>query len=182
MYYFVLFKASWCGHCQDFQMTQLPAISEYIDNHKKFVKMIIFDADKDSKVIDKEDIEGFPTLRLYQGSDKNPLQKRLVEFQRRDAQHIKNVLAGLEKKVGGKVEHFTPNKTVSYSSYYQNYNGKINQQSQGVVCENGVCKRVNRIVDEHGRVKQSNDVVPYNDYANGLRSYYDASLEIRNHF
>lgn len=182
MYYFTLFKASWCGHCSDFIRYNLPDVENYINQHNDFIKLLIYDADKDSQVIDSQHIEGFPTIRIYQGTPKNPLQKELVEFQRRDSQHIKNVIGGFEQRMkGGKKEHFTPNKTVSYSSYYQNYNGKIKQSSSEVVCENGVCKRKSKIIDEKGRVKKSNDVVPYNDY-NGLRNYYDASLEIRNHF
>lgn len=182
MYYFVVFKASWCGHCQHFQETALPLIKKYIDEHKNFVNLIIYDADTDSDVMNANKIEGYPTIRLYGGNKSNPLQKEIIEFQNRDPEHIKRVLNGFEKKVGGKkVEHFTPTKSVSYSSYYSNYNGKEKKVENGMICENGVCKRKTRTIDQNGQIQEQKDIVPYNDY-DAMRTFYDVSLDIRNHF
>lgn len=185
MYYFVLFKASWCGHCQNFQQSSLPAIKEYINKNKDFFNLVIYDADENSNVMSKEGIEGYPTIRLYGGNNRNLLQTQIIEFRQRDAEHIKRVLDGFKKKVGGKgkkVEHFTPQtKSISYSSYYTNYNGKENAGENEVVCKNGVCKRKSKIIDSNGKVKESNDVMPYNEYS-GMKDFYDVSLELRNHF
>ena len=33
MYYFILFKASWCGHCQHFIKSAKPFITKYIEDN-----------------------------------------------------------------------------------------------------------------------------------------------------
>ena len=159
MYYFTLIKAEWCGHCQDFIHNSLNQILEYIKQHKDFIQFAVLDADKDSKVIEKLNVIGFPTLRIYEG-DKYPFNKQLLEFSNRDPKHIIRVLDGFEKKITGgyaqkKQENFNPTKSVSYRSFYHNYNGKANRGQVGVVCENGICKQKDRIIDENGRVKET---------------------------
>ena len=67
MYYFTLIKAEWCGHCQDFIHNSLNQILEYIKQHKDFIQFAVLDADKDNKVIEKLNVIGFPTLRIYEG-------------------------------------------------------------------------------------------------------------------
>lgn len=187
MYYFTLIKADWCGHCREFIDNSLNTILEHIEKHKNFIKYVKLDADNDSKIIEKLNVIGFPTLRIYKGDDDYPFNKQLLEFSNRDPYHIIRVLDGFEKKITGgyaqkKQENFNPTKSVSYRSYYHNYNGKVNRGQVGVVCENGICKQKDRIIDENGRVKETNNVIPYNDVLNGLNNYYDASLEIRNFF
>lgn len=188
MYYFVLFKAEWCGHCQQFKLIALPKVSECIKKHNDIMKLAIVDADENDDIVKNQGVEGFPTIRIYQGGAKNPFQKVLVEFQKRDPEHIVKVIDGFAKKIKGgavpkpKQENFIPMKSVSYSSYYTNYNGKENKEENEIVCENGICKRKNRIINEHGQVKEIDNVVPYNDYANGFQEYYDVALELRNHF
>ena len=186
MYYFTLIKAEWCGHCQDFIHNSLNQILEYIKQHKDFIQFAVLDADKDSKVIEKLNVIGFPTLRIYEG-DKYPFNKQLLEFSNRDPKHIINVLSGFENRMKGgnkqkKQENFIPTKSVSYESYYNNYNGKVSGEQVGVVCENGICKRKDRIINENGQVKETKKIMPYNDYYGGLNNYYDASLDLRNFF
>lgn len=187
MYYFILIKADWCGHCRHFIDDSLKTITDYIKQHDKFIKYAELDADRDSKIIEKLNVIGYPTLRIYEGDDNYPFNKQLLEFSNRDPDHIIRVLLGFENKMKGgyaqkKQENFNPTKMISYKSFYKNYNGRVNRGQVGVVCENGVCKKTNRIIDENGRVKETNNVVPYNDVLNGLNNYYDASLEIRNFF
>lgn len=187
MYYFTLIKAEWCGHCQDFIHNSLNQILEYIKQHKDFIQFAVLDADKDSKVIEKLNVIGFPTLRIYEGEVKYPFNKQLLEFSNRDPDHIIRVLLGFENRIKGgnkqkKQENFIPTKSVSYESYYNNYNGKVSGEQVGVVCENGICKRRDRIINENGQVKETKKIMPYNDYYNGLNNYYDASLELRNFF
>lgn len=189
MYYFVLFKASWCGHCQNFQSLELPEIKKYIDNHNDFVKLIIYDADKNENIIKNENIEGFPTIRLYKGDNHKQLQKKIIEFQNRNAEHIKRVLKGFQTKItGGYNEHFKQSdkpKTMSYSSYYQNINGNV--KGEEMVCKDGVCKRKtydnknNYLVNSNGYIQKSNDYLPYNEYTSN-QSFYDVALQLRNKF
>ena len=187
MYYFTLIKADWCGHCQEFIKNSLKTIKDYIKQHQKFIEYTELDADNDSQIIDKLNVIGFPTLRIYEGRYDYPFNKQLLEFSNRDPDHIIRVLLGFEKKITGeyaqkKQENFNPTKSVSYRSYYHNYNGKVNREQVGVVCENGVCKQKDRLIDENGRVKETNKVLPYNDVFNELNNYYDASLELRTFF
>lgn len=187
MYYFTLIKADWCSHCQEFIKNSLNDILKHIVKHQDFIKYAVLDADKDRTIIEKLNVIGYPTLRIYEGDDNYPFNKQLLEFSNRDPNHIIRVLDGFENKMKGgyaqkKQENFNPTKSVSYRSYYHNYNGKVNRGQVGVVCENGVCKKTNRIIDENGRVKETNNVIPYNDVLNGLNNFYDASLEIRNFF
>ena len=186
MYYFTLIKANWCSHCQEFIKYSLKQIKDYIEQHQKFIKYRELDADNDSMIIEKLNVIGFPTLRIYEG-DKYPFNKQLLEFSNRDPKHIINVLSGFENRMKGgnkqkKQENFIPTKSVSYESYYNNYNGKVSGEQVGVVCENGICKRKDRIINENGQVKETKKIMPYNDYYNGLNNYYDASLELRNFF
>lgn len=192
MYYFTLFKASWCGHCQQFQQSSLPQIKDYINRHNNFVNLLIYDSDENEDIIRNQNIDGFPTIRLYSGTNKNPLEKEIIEFQNRDPEHIKRVLYGFEKKVGGskknKIESFKEvkpkikTKSISYSSYYENYNGKERKEENQIICENGVCKKKNKLIDENGKTKEYNEVVPFNDYNDGLKTFYDVSLELNNHY
>lgn len=204
MYYFVLFKADWCGHCQNFIKNQLPKIKQYINNKSKYYKLLIYDADTNAKIIQQQRVDGFPTIRLYSGTVKNPLQKIVNEFNNREANYIIKVLDGFIKKISGNSgnEHFTPSiissKGITYSSYYENNNGVVKGkkvqstflgdglhpsiQEERMVCDGNTCRRVSRIIDEHGKIKESHQVVPYNDFDSVYKTYYDTSLELRNHF
>lgn len=183
MYYFVLFKAEWCIHCQNFIKYQLPKIRQYINNKSKYYKLLVYDADSNSNIMRQQKIDGYPTIRLYSGTVKNPLQKILNEFDNREATHIIKVLDGFIKKLNGNNnEHFTQVKGITYSSYYENNNGITKGKEEKMVCDGNTCRRVSRVIDENGKIQESHKVVPYNDYDSNFKTYYDSSLELRNHF
>jgi thiol-disulfide isomerase/thioredoxin len=53
----VLYKADWCGHCNRFK----PAW-EQLKKQNINVSFVEYDADKDRKVIEKHNINGYPTI------------------------------------------------------------------------------------------------------------------------
>uniref|UniRef100_A0A6C0J4M4 Thioredoxin domain-containing protein n=1 Tax=viral metagenome TaxID=1070528 RepID=A0A6C0J4M4_9ZZZZ len=58
----MLFKAEWCGHCKNF----IPVWNTLKNNtslNKKF-NFITYDSEKDSKVVSKLNIRGYPTLLI----------------------------------------------------------------------------------------------------------------------
>lgn len=199
MYYFILFKASWCGHCQHFIESAKPIITKYIKDNDDFYKYIEYDDDKNHDIMESEMINGYPTIRLYKGGSNKPYDKKLIEFSNRDPKHIVRVLNGFKKKMLGganKIETFKPTskpassssnnpyangKVISYSSFYSNNNGIRNQKDEMIVCENGVCKRTSRIIDKDGKITKTKDITPYN-ITDNIDRYYDTALELRNHF
>ena len=56
----MLFKADWCGHCQDFKSTW----EEIKKNSDMNISFQEFDADKNKNEMKKYEIAGFPTLLL----------------------------------------------------------------------------------------------------------------------
>lgn len=183
MYYFVLFKASWCGYCRDFINSQLPKIKQYINNNSKYLKLLVYDADANAIIMKQQHIDGYPTIRLYNGTVKNPLQKFLYEFNNRDANDI---IKKLNDKTKPKTnEHFTSSiissKGLTYSSFYEN-NGLVKGKIDKIVCNGDTCRRSTKVIDDKGKIKNAHKVVPYNDYDSTFKTFYDASLELRNHF
>ena len=67
----ILFKADWCGHCQQFKDTwkALKSNKEY-ENKYNFIE---YDADADKNALEKYKIDGFPTL-LIQNKNEKPVQ------------------------------------------------------------------------------------------------------------
>jgi thioredoxin-like negative regulator of GroEL len=56
----ILFKADWCGHCNEFKKTWEELQTQL--NGK--VKFVTYDSEADTKVMNKYKVSGFPTLML----------------------------------------------------------------------------------------------------------------------
>ncbi len=56
-----LFKATWCGHCNSFKPEWEKLQKEA---GEMGVKCVAFDADADKNEVAKENIEGFPTIKI----------------------------------------------------------------------------------------------------------------------
>jgi len=62
----MLFYADWCGHCHEFMPTFEKLKREYVNSDKlNLVKV----SDKNTDLIKKYDIDGYPTIKLYDGND-----------------------------------------------------------------------------------------------------------------
>jgi len=62
----MLFHASWCGHCVEFMPTFEKLKREFVDPEKiNLVKI----SDKNTSLIEKYQIGGFPTIKLYDGKE-----------------------------------------------------------------------------------------------------------------
>ena len=61
----MLFHAKWCGHCVHFMPTWLKLKGGYAD-HKKINMVEI--SDKNASLIKEYGINGFPTIKLYDGN------------------------------------------------------------------------------------------------------------------
>lgn len=55
-----LFKAEWCGHCQNFKPEWEKLIKN--NNFKNKINFITMDSDKNKKEINEWKIEGYPTI------------------------------------------------------------------------------------------------------------------------
>lgn len=62
-----LFKAEWCGHCQNFKPVW-KSLKSYSDFNNK-IDFITYDADKNTSDIKKFNIDGFPTILLMKGGN-----------------------------------------------------------------------------------------------------------------
>ena len=64
----ILFKASWCGHCKKF----MPIWEKLIKNNKEKTNLnfITYDNEKNPDMIKEWDINGFPTIIIQQGDNK----------------------------------------------------------------------------------------------------------------
>ncbi len=203
MYCLCIFKAEWCGHCQNFLNNEFNVnngIKSYLDNNKKIYSYKIIDADKDKNLIEIANIEGFPTIRLYtvmqEGGGKKSinLKEPVYEFDRRDKTYVKTVLDTLKNKKlnkGGKViEKFTPENNFSdiKASYqikqYTNNNGRISGKSSNMICQDGKCRYINKIMNEDGTVKVQKDVLPYNydNMDNFTYNYYNNLLDLQTNY
>ena len=60
-----LFKADWCGHCNNFKSTWVDLKKSMKNN----VNFVTYDADKHSNQIQQWNVQGFPTL-ILQKNDK----------------------------------------------------------------------------------------------------------------
>jgi thiol-disulfide isomerase/thioredoxin len=60
-----LFKADWCGHCNNFK----PVWNELIKNKQENIKFITYDADTHKEEIKAFQVQGFPTLILKKGDE-----------------------------------------------------------------------------------------------------------------
>ena len=58
-----LFKAEWCGHCKNFKSTWNKLQTEL----KNTIEFVTYDADEHKNIIEKYNIQGFPTLILHAG-------------------------------------------------------------------------------------------------------------------
>ena len=202
MYCLCIFKAEWCGHCQNFLNNEFNinnGIKSYLDNNKQFFSYKIIDADKDKNLIENANIEGFPTIRLYnilqEGGNKKSinLKEPVYEFDRRDKNYIKTVLDTLKKKKGGNIENFENVKnnnlnTNIKSSYkineYINNNGRISGKSSNMICQDGKCRYINKIMNEDGTVKIQKDILPYNynDLDKFNYNYYNNLLDLQTRY
>jgi thiol-disulfide isomerase/thioredoxin len=57
-----VYKAEWCGHCRNFQ-PELKLLENKVKSMAN-VELIIYDADRDAYQVAKDDIEGFPMIRI----------------------------------------------------------------------------------------------------------------------
>ena len=57
----VLFYTNWCGYCQMFK----PHYNKLKKIYKGSVKILDIDCDKNKRIVNKHNIEGYPTVRLY---------------------------------------------------------------------------------------------------------------------
>jgi thiol-disulfide isomerase/thioredoxin len=57
-----LFKAEWCGHCQNFKPTW-----NKIKNNMKGVDFVEYDSDLNKSEIQQWDIKGYPTIMVKNG-------------------------------------------------------------------------------------------------------------------
>ena len=83
-----LFSAKWCGHCHHFMPTFEKLKQEYIDDSK--IKIINIDEEKNRDLVEKYGVEGFPTLKLYDG-------KQLYEYT--GGRDINNIREFVNKKL-----------------------------------------------------------------------------------
>ena len=66
----ILFKADWCGHCKRFK-----PVWEML--HKKFeskFNFIVYDADKNAKMLEQYKVDGFPTVLFKDGEHFKPYE------------------------------------------------------------------------------------------------------------
>jgi protein disulfide-isomerase-like protein len=83
-----LFSAKWCGHCHHFMPTFEKLKQEYTDDSK--IKIINIDEEKNRDLVEKYGVEGFPTLKLYDG-------KQLYEYT--GGRDINNIREFVNKKL-----------------------------------------------------------------------------------
>ena len=59
----VMFKAEWCGHCQQAK----PAFQKVMNMKRSNpnMKIIMVDADERKDIVSQHGVQGFPTIRLY---------------------------------------------------------------------------------------------------------------------
>jgi thiol-disulfide isomerase/thioredoxin len=57
-----VYKAEWCGHCRNFQ-PELKLLQKKV-NSMPNVELIIYDADRDAFQVAKDNILGFPMIRI----------------------------------------------------------------------------------------------------------------------
>jgi thiol-disulfide isomerase/thioredoxin len=62
----ILFKAEWCGHCVKLKPTWEKIIEKF---NNKF-NFITYDADKDTKLFEKYQVDAFPTIIIQDGPHK----------------------------------------------------------------------------------------------------------------
>jgi thiol-disulfide isomerase/thioredoxin len=62
----MLFYADWCGHCHEFMPTFEKLKREFVNTDKLNLVKI---SDKNTNLIEKYQIGGFPTIKLYDGKD-----------------------------------------------------------------------------------------------------------------
>ena len=80
----ILFKAEWCGHCQNFKDTWVDIQTKYNDKYD----FITYDADQDKDMIETYNVKGFPTL-LVQNKDK------IIEYEGK--RETKSIMKFVEK-------------------------------------------------------------------------------------
>ena len=74
----VMYYADWCGHCKRAK-PEMEKLEEKLkeQNNKvngKEVEVVYVDGDQEEELLKKEDVQGFPTIRLYRLSD-------MIEYQ-----------------------------------------------------------------------------------------------------
>ena len=74
----ILFKAEWCGHCQNFKPTW-----ESLQKNLNNVNFVTYDADSNENEMQKYNVEGFPTIMLEK-------DQKLIEFNKE--RNIGNIL------------------------------------------------------------------------------------------
>jgi protein disulfide-isomerase-like protein len=81
----VLFKADWCGHCNNFK----PVWNNLKTNYKN-INYQEFDADKDKQVMKTFKISGYPTLMFKKGG-------KMIEY--KGMRDKESILSFIESKI-----------------------------------------------------------------------------------
>ena len=195
MYCLYIFKADWCGHCQNFLNNEFFGnnnIKSFLDNNKDFYLYKIADANKDENIINLANVEGFPTIRLYKVNNENNkkyinIKDPIYEFDKRDKNHIITTLKTLKNNSNNHKNNNNNNNKIK-ASYkvlkYTNDNGKISGQSSNMICQDGKCKYINKIMNEDGTVNIKKDVLPFNydDFDKYSYQYYNNLLDVQNNY
>lgn len=154
----VLYKANWCGHCNNLlKSNDWNRIIKWINTNKnKYnISLTIYDSDKHKNIIDKADIIGFPTIRLL---NKNNI---LIEFK----QHTYDfIIPNIIKKLSNtKInENFTPiNNQYSNNSY--------------INCDKNICQKIPiaSIQNNYVGIKYIEPYDPNVDYYGKYQKYKD---------
>ena len=81
----ILFKADWCGHCKRFK----PVWEMLNKNFESKFNFIIYDADKDTNMVEKYKVDGFPTILFKDGEHVKPYDGR------REYEELESLLTNL---------------------------------------------------------------------------------------
>jgi thiol-disulfide isomerase/thioredoxin len=132
----VLFHWNSCGHCQTFKPIW-EEIVQWVKKNKDKYNLIAenYEANEDKTIVDKNKIEGYPTIRLFTDNGFEDLNTR-------DKNEIIDIIT---KKIGKKIQ--TDGNSNLYKQqqiYYEehNKNGKINKKIKGFdkTCIDGKCE------------------------------------------
>ena len=108
----ILYWAEWCGHCIRFK-------PEWEKIKKELTKLGVtvedYEHSRDSQVINDENINGFPTIKIKKGSStKEYTGERTLEGIKKE----------LKLQSGGKVDYYA--KYMKYKSKYLELKNKLN--------------------------------------------------------
>lgn len=104
-----LFYAEWCGHCQHFkpEWEKLKKMSK-----QNGIQCIEYESEKDAQKMEEENIEGFPTIRISMGGEKQEYngERTAAAILMAIKEGSTSQNAGKFKQCGGAKQGFTPRK------------------------------------------------------------------------